>query len=320
MDFKTEFLRISQATLLPSISRRRAIELMLALITTQMPFYNIFANKSKMNLKKIPSSGEKIPVLGLGTYGAFGASDAKSLQLLRQILESFVQQKGSLIDSSPMYGLSEQNIGKLAGQAGLENRLFYATKVWIRGKKAGIAQMKNSMRLMNTPVIDLMQVHNLVDTATHLATLRDWKEKGLIRYIGLTHYTVSGQKELEKWVKKEPLDFIQINYSIATTDAEKTLLPLCQKKGVAVLVNRPFEAGDIFSRVKSKRIPLWAKDIGCNSWGQFFLKYIVSHPTITCAIPATGKINHLLDNMHAGFGYMPSIKERIKMKKYFFSI
>lgn len=264
--------------------------------------------------RAIPSSGEKLPVIGMGTWQTFdvGAS-ASARKPLEAVLAEFVRLGGRLIDSSPMYGNSEEVAGDLAKKTGVHEQLFIATKVWTRGRQAGIEQMERSARLLQAPRIDLMQVHNLVDVDTHLATLRQWKDAGRIRYIGVTHYHSGAYDEVERIIKKEPLDFLQINYSIQERDAERRLLPLAADRGIAVIANRPYAGGDLFGRVRSQPLPALATELGCESWGQFFLKFIVGHPSLTCAIPATSKVEHLRDNVGAASGPLPDENQRRRM-------
>ncbi len=264
--------------------------------------------------RAIPSSGEKLPVVGMGTWQTFdvGAS-ASARKPLEEVLTEFVRLGGRLIDSSPMYGNSEEVAGDLAKKAGVHEKLFIATKVWTSGRQAGIEQMERSATLLQAPRIDLMQVHNLVDVDTHLATLRKWKEAGRIRYIGVTHYHSGAYDDVERIMKKEPLDFLQINYSIQERDAERRLLPLATDRGIAVIANRPYAGGDLFGRVRSQPLPALATELGCESWGQFFLKFIIGHPAITCAIPATSKLTHLRDNMGAATGPLPNDSQRGEM-------
>lgn len=269
----------------------------------------------------IPSSGEKIPAIGMGTWQTFDVGNSSSQrEKLEEVLQLFVDQGGKLVDSSPMYGSSEEVVGELAAKLGLHASLFMATKVWTRGEEKGRQQMQNSMDLLKVPVLDLMQVHNLVDYKAHLKTLRAWKEEGKIRYIGITHYTTSAYPELMKVMKEFPVDFVQFNYSIQTREAENSMLPFAADQGAAVIINRPFEGGSIFSRVKGKDLPAWAADFDCRSWGQFFLKYIISHPAVTCAIPATDNPKHLKDNMGAAYGSLPDEALRKKMVEYFSSL
>jgi aryl-alcohol dehydrogenase-like predicted oxidoreductase len=264
--------------------------------------------------RAVPSSGEKIPVIGLGSWQVFDVgSDTAERQPLEEVLSRFVALGGRVIDSSPMYGRAEQVIGDIATGLGLHASLFLATKVWTTGKDEGIASMERSLARLQTKKIDLMQVHNLVDARTHLATLRDWKEQGRIRYLGITHYNSSAYPEVAKLLRTEKVDFLQINYSLGEREAEKEILPLAQERGVAVLINRPFGGGDLFSRLRLKPLPDWAGEFDCRSWAQFLLKWIIAHPAVTCAIPATGNVRHLEDNMKAGIGRLPDAKLRGRM-------
>jgi diketogulonate reductase-like aldo/keto reductase len=266
---------------------------------------------SAMLMRAIPSSGEKLPVIGLGTWQKFDLDlTPDTRKPLEEVLSLFVKRGGRVIDSSPMYGRAEEVIGELTSALGIREKLFLATKVWTRGKENGIKSMERSMALLRTNRIDLMQVHNLLDVQAQLASLRRWKEQGRIRYLGVTHYNSSAFPEVEKIVRTEKLDFLQINYSLMEREAEQRVLPLAQERGVAVIVNRPFGAGDLFDKVRSKPLPDWAGNFDCRSWAQFFLKWIVAHPAITCAIPATGKPQHLEDNMQAGFGRLPDANTR----------
>jgi diketogulonate reductase-like aldo/keto reductase len=221
------------------------------------------------------------------------------------------------VDSSPMYGSSEKVVGDLSTLENLNEKLFMATKVWTTGKQEGIRQMENSFSLLRRRKMDLMQIHNLVDWKTHIKTLREWKESGKIRYIGLTHYTDSAHPTLESIITAEPIDFIQINYSLRDRNAEKSLLPTAREKEVAVLINRPFEEGALFNLVKGKALPEWAASFDCNSWGQFFLKFILANQAVTCVIPGTSKPKHLLDNLEAGQGKLPDEKQREQMIRFF---
>jgi diketogulonate reductase-like aldo/keto reductase len=267
-----------------------------------------------MMQRPIPRSGESLPVIGLGTWQTFdiGPTDAERGSL-RQVLSDFVKLGGSVVDSSPMYGRSEDVVGDLAAELNAHKKLFLATKVWTSGREEGIRQMEQSLAKLRASRVDLMQVHNLVDYRTHLATLRGWKEQGRVRYIGVTHYTESAYDDVAKVIQSEELDFVQINYSVAERAAERRLLPLTAERGLAVLVNRPFAAGGLFRKVSSHPLPAWAAEIDCASWAQIFLKFIISHPAVNCAIPATSKVQHLRDNMQAGFGRLPDsqMRERI---------
>ncbi len=261
---------------------------------------------SAMLMRSIPSSGEKLPVIGLGTWQTFDVGyDAAQLAPLREVMDILFQAGGRMIDSSPMYGRAEAVTGKLLTAMNARERAFIATKVWTSGERAGIAQMQASSEKMAAPVIDLMQIHNLVDWRTHLKTLRAWKEQGKIRYIGITHYTTSAFGELESVMKAEKVDFLQLPYSLDVRAAEQRLLPLALERGVAVIPNRPFEGGEMFRRVRGRQLPAWAAEIEAKSFGQVFLKYLVAHPAITCIIPATANPKHMQDNVQAGSGSIP---------------
>ena len=282
-------------------------------------------SSSAMLTRTIPSSGEKLPVIGLGTWQAFDVDlTADSRRQLEEVLSLFVKFGGRVIDSSPMYDRAEAVIGDLTASLRLRDSLvadfFLATKVWTHGKESGIKSMERSMALLRTKRIDLMQVHNLLDVHTHLATLREWKEQGRIRYVGITHYEAGAFGEMEKLMRSEKLDFLQINYSLMEPEAEQSLLPLARERGIAVLANRPFGAGDLFGKVRSKPLPDWASEFDCRSWAQFFLKWIVAHSAITCAIPATSKPRHLEDNMQGGTGRLPDPKTRRRMVEFVSSL
>ena len=246
-------------------------------------------DKQSLLQRAIPSSGEQLPVIGLGSWQVFDVGpEAGERRPLEEVLSRFVALGGRVVDSSPMYGRAEQVIGDIAAKLGLHSALFLATKVWTTGKAEGVTSMEQSFVRLQTKKLDLIQVHNLIDAPTHLATLRSWKEEGRIRYIGITHYASSAYSEVAKLLRNEKIDFLQINYSLGEPEAEKEILPLAQDRGVAVLVNRPFGGGDLFSRVRQKPLPDWAAEFDCNSWAQFLLKWIVSHSAVTCVIPATG--------------------------------
>jgi aryl-alcohol dehydrogenase-like predicted oxidoreductase len=263
--------------------------------------------------RRIPSTGEEIPALGLGTSGPFEVgSSAAARAPLQEVLEAFFAAGAKLIDTSPMYSTAESVLGDLMTPQ-MRERALLATKVWTRGQREGVQQMTQSGERMKRPRLDLIQVHNLLDLDTHLKTLRAWKEEGRVRYIGITHYTVGSQAELAKVIEREKLDFVQLNYSATTRNAEQRLLPLAADKGVAVLVNRPFEDGGMFSAVRGKPLPAWASEIDATSWGQIFLKYVLAHPAVTAAIPATGKVQHLQDNLAAARGRLPDAKLRAQI-------
>jgi len=267
--------------------------------------------------RAIPASGEKIPVIGLGTWQVFDLGDSSNQrEPIKEVLRRFVQLGGKMIDSSPMYGRAETVIGDLTNELQLRDRLFLATKVWTTGKQAGIESMERSFQRLRISRLDLIQVHNLVDVDTQLATIRAWKEQGRVRYLGVTHYIDSAFPEVEKIVRREKLDFLQINYSIVDRAAEERLLPLARDHGLATLINRPFSSGDLFSRLRGKPLPDWAAEFDCKSWAQFLLKWILGNEAVTSAIPATGKVNHLEDNFAAGSGRLPDAKLRQRMVDY----
>lgn len=268
----------------------------------------------KMRARPIPSSGEALPVIGLGTSRVFDVGDdAAGRSSCRAVLEALRAGGGTLVDSSPMYRSAEQVAGDLAAELQLTDQFFWATKVWIDGSAAGIEQMEESMRLFDTQQIDLMQVHNLRDWETHMPVLRDWKAEGRIRYIGITHFRAEAFADLERVINATEPDFVQLNYSIAEREAEERLLPLCADKGIATLINRPFARGALFATVEGRDLPEWAVEFGVATWGQFFLKFILSHPAATCLIPATRKATHMVDNVGAGFGPLPDQAQRQQM-------
>jgi diketogulonate reductase-like aldo/keto reductase len=263
----------------------------------------------------IPSSGEKIPAVGLGTWRTFDVDTGAERAPLREVLKSFVDLGGRVLDSSPMYGAAEFVAGDLAAELKITERLFLATKVWTSGRQAGVTQMEQSMKRLRTRRLDLMQIHNLLDWRTHLATLREWKAAGRIRYLGVTHYTAGAYDQLERVLRSEPLDFVQVNYSLGERTAERRILPVAQERGIAVLVNRPFAEGGLFGRVRGQALPAWAAEADCESWAQIFLKWILAHPAVTCVIPATSRPQHLADNMKAGTGRLPNAAMRERMAR-----
>lgn len=299
-----------------SISRREAIKLTAgATICSLAARMDAFA--TSMLQRTIPSSGEKIPAVGLGTYQAFDISrNSSDWASAKETLQLFVQHGGKLVDSSPMYGAAEEAIGELASELNLGRQLFIATKVWTSGRDSGIRQMEDSLRKLRTERIDLMQVHNLQDTDTHLATMREWQKAGKIRYLGVTHYQEGAYDALQNAIKQGGIDFVQFNYSVAEAEAETSILPFAADNRVAVIANRPFAGGGLFRRVRGKPLPEWAKEFDCASWAQFFLKYILANESVTCAIPATRNPKHLVDNMQAGVGRLPDKTQRAKMLAY----
>lgn len=271
--------------------------------------------------RPIPKTGEAIPAVGLGTWQAFDvAGDPAETSQAREALRAMVELGGRVIDSSPMYGSAESVCGQLAEELAVKSKLFVATKVWTSGKQAGIRQMEDSMRKLRVGRLDLMQVHNLVDADTHLATLREWKKAGRVRYIGVTHYNAGAHADLERHIRPGDIDFVQVNYSLAEPQADRRLLAAAASSRTAVIVNRPFAEGAMFSRVKGKPLPEWAKEIGCASWAQFFLKWILAHPAVTCAIPGTRNAKHVADNLGAASGPLPDEATRRRMAAHFGSI
>jgi diketogulonate reductase-like aldo/keto reductase len=261
--------------------------------------------------RPIPASGERLPAVGLGTWQVFDvAGDAALTAAARDTLRAFAEGGGRVVDSSPMYGSSEAVTGQLAAELGVQARLFVATKVWTSGRQAGIRQMEHSMRQLRAERLDLMQVHNLVDAPTHLATLRDWKAAGRIRYLGVTHYSAGAHAELERVIGGGDIDFLQVNYSIAEPEADRRLLRAAADSRTAVIVNRPFAEGAMLRQVRGKPLPAWAAEIGCASWAQLFLKWILAHPAVTCAIPGTRNPGHAADNLAAAADPLPDAAMR----------
>jgi aryl-alcohol dehydrogenase-like predicted oxidoreductase len=261
--------------------------------------------------RQVPSSGEALPIVGLGTWQAFDISPGgEDWAQAREALKAFAARGGKVVDSSPMYGRAEAAIGALSADLGVRPKLFLASKVWTRGRAAGERQLADSHRLMHAPTLDLMQVHNLLDLDTQLATLRAAKDAGRVRYVGVTHYTEGAYDDLEAVMRRERLDFIQINASVAERESEDRILPLAAERGMAVLINRPFAGGDLFSRVRRLPLPPWAAEIGATSWAQVLLKYVLSNPAVTCAIPGTRNPRHVLDNLGAATGVLPDAAQR----------
>ena len=273
------------------------------------------AQSQRIMAKTIPSTGEALPVIGVGTWQTFdvGADTAARAQL-REVLRLL---NGNVVDSSPMYGTSEAVAGDLIAELGTRDKLFMATKVWTHGRAEGIRQMETSFKRLRVERMDLMQIHNLTDVETQTKTLLEMKSRKKIRYLGITHYTSSAYGEVERWLRTRQYDFLQINYSLGERESEDRLLPMALDHKVAVIINRPFAEGALFRRTKNKPLPPWASELGITSWAQYFLKWIVSHPAVTCAIPGTGNPKHMLDNLGAGVGKLPSEQQRKQMAEYF---
>ena len=298
-------------------TRRSALQLGAALAVA--PALS-FSKDKKMLTRPIPASGEELPVIGLGTYIVFDVeSTPANIDARQAIVKSMIEKGASLIDSSPMYNRAEDVVGDIIKTSRNRDKLFLATKVWTNGKAAGERQMRASSERMNAGVMDLMQVHNLRDTDEHLATIRDWQAEGRIRYNGVTHYRAGALDDLEAAMRQHKPEFIQINYSLTERESDQRILPLAKDLGIAVLVNRPFVEGRLFRAVRDRPVPDWAREFA-ESWGQFFLKFIISHPAVTCVIPATSKIHHMADNLGAGFGSLPDDKTRQRMANYFASL
>ncbi len=294
----------------PLWTRREALTAAAAL--GSMPLVGITAG-NRMMTRPIPSSDEQLPVVGLGTYSVFDvASTPDAIAERLRIMELLVGAGGSVVDTSPMYNRSEQVIGDVITAGAARDDLFIATKVWTDGRAAGAQQMKRSAQLMKTDVIDLMQVHNLRDTDAHMRTIRDKQERGEIRYSGVTHYRASALDAVEAALRQFRPQFVQINYSLGERDADERLLPLAHDLGIAVIINRPYQAGRLFNAVRGRELPGWATEFAA-SWGQFFLKFIISQPAVTCVIPATSKPQHMRDNLEAGFGELPDAATRERM-------
>ena len=264
--------------------------------------------------RKLPFNQESLPVIGVGTWQTFDVgSDPAARAPLREVLKLL---DGNVIDSSPMYGAAESVAGDLVEELGMREKVFLATKVWTSGREEGLRQMETSLRRMRAARMDLMQVHNLLDVETHTGSLRKLKDEGKIRYIGITHYTSSAYAEVERWLKTRQYDFLQINYSLGEREAEKRLLPLAAELKVAVIANRPFVEGALFRRTKGKPLPPWAAELGIASWAQYFLKWIVGHPAVTCTIPGTARADHMADNLGAGRGALPGAAQRRRMAEH----
>ncbi len=279
-----------------------------------------FSESEKMLTRPIPGTDETIPVVGLGTWEVFDvAGSREEIATRREIVDMLVERGGSLIDSSPMYRRSEEIVGDIIRASGNRDDLFLATKVWTNGKSRGESQMQRSADLMNAGVIDLMQVHNLRDVDVHMATIREWQQEGRIRYNGITHYTARAHRSMESAMQDFEPQFIQINYSLGEREAEQRVLPLAQELGIAVVINRPFMEGRLFSAVRRQELPDWASEFA-QSWGQFFLKFILSHPAVTCVIPGTSNLDHMVDNLGAGFGTLPDTATRVKMTAFWDSL
>ncbi len=301
-------------------NRRETLKLSL-LAGIGLSLYSFMPSDRKILKRIIPSTGEELPVVGLGTWQTFDVgNDEEQRKVLSQVLYEMYRRGGTVIDSSPMYGSSEKVVGDLTSKQDFGNKLFYATKVWTSGQQAGIRQMDASFQKMQRNKMDLIQIHNLVDWQTHVKTLKVWKEQQKIRYWGITHYVDSSHSTLEKIIKAERPDFVQFNYSIRSRHAENSLFKTAEKYGTATIINQPYESGSLFRLTRGKVLPEWAKEQDINSWGQYFLKFILSNKSVGCVIPGTSKPHHMIDNMAAGLGKLPDSNTRNKMLSYLKSL
>ena len=298
------------------ISRRDAARLIAGTTASLLVAPNLPAQEKRTILQRaIPSSGEMLPVIGLGTSRVFNEATSDR-EPLEQVVATLANLGGKLVDTAPAYGQAETVTGEIAAKLKLTDKLFLATKIGTTGKTEGAQQMQRSLELLGKKPIDLIQVHNLTDWELQLATLQEAKKQGRIRYTGITQSRTSAQDEVARVLQKERVDFVQINYSLMEREAEERVLPVARERGVAVIVNRPFGRGDLFGRVRGKPLPDWAAEIDCKSWAQFFLKWIVAHPDVTCAIPATSKPHHMEDNIGGGIGRLPDAKMRQRMVEF----
>jgi diketogulonate reductase-like aldo/keto reductase len=268
--------------------------------------------------RAIPATGERLPVIGVGTWITFNVGSAPAARApLVPVMQAFFDRGGAMIDSSPMYGTSEAVIGDLLTKTSRRRQPFFATKIWTYGRAAGERHLESSRELWGVPRFDLIHVHNMLDWETHIETLMAWKAAGRVRYVGITTSHGRRHDDMERALLKAPFDFVQFTYSLSDRDVEKRLLPLAAERKIAVVVNRPFDGGNMFDGVKGKPLPAWARDIDCENWAQYFLKFIVSHPAVTCAIPATSKTAHMVENMGALYGRLPDADIRRRMAQHF---
>jgi len=304
------------------IDRRTAVKLMAAAAAAAIAPPGMTAATSRtMATRKVPSSGEEVPVIGMGSSNTFDVGTAVAERTpLGEVLRGLVDGGGRVIDTSPMYGRAESVLGELIDDLGLRPRLWLATKVWTRGAAAGSAQIEQSYARLRTERLELLQIHNLLDWREHVPTIRALQASGRLRYSGITHYRADAHAELERVLAAERFDWLQVNYSLAEPEAGTRLLPFCRDKGIAVMVNRPFADGALFARVRGKSLPPWAAEMGCTSWAQFFLRWAVSHPAVTCVIPATSKPQHMADNVAAGQAPLADEAQRERMRAYWNSL
>jgi diketogulonate reductase-like aldo/keto reductase len=299
------------------LSRRELMKMLAALCASALVPATKAASRDKLISKPIPSSGEAIPVIGLGSSRTFNVGDdIAARNTCAEVIRHFLDAGGRMIDSSPMYGSSQPVIGYALNKLGKSGEVFSADKVWTPAPHKGRKQMEASRRYWGVPRFDLMQVHNLVSWQEHLETLYEMKQAGNIRYVGITTSHGRRHEEFEEVMKNRELDFVQFSYNLVDREAERRLLPLAAERGIAVIVNRPFQRGDLIYRLEEYPLPGWAGEIGCASWPQFLLKFIVSHPAVTCAIPATSQVEHVQENMGACYGALPDADMRVRMIAY----
>ena len=309
---------VSCSRITGELSRRQLLKAgIVAGASALLPAGAAFAQGAPLIQRKIPSSGESLPVIGIGTARRYEdiATEAQKAPL-REVLRQFKELRGKLIDTSPTYGTAEAVVGELASELKIRDALFLATKVSIEGREAGIRQMEQSFKRLRADKIDLIAVHNLRDTETHLHTLRDWKQAARIRYLGITTSFPRQYEDFERTMKAETLDFIQVDYALDNRETDKRILPLAAERGMAVMINLPFGRGRLFNAVQGQKLPPWAAEFDCASWAQFFLKYIVSHPAVTCCMPGTAKVEYLLDNLGAARGRLPDAAMRRRMETF----
>jgi aryl-alcohol dehydrogenase-like predicted oxidoreductase len=288
-----------------------------------LPPAKVVAQPGSLLQKRIPSSGESIPIIGIGTARRYEEIKTETEKLpLKETIREFVQLGGKVIDTSPSYGTAEAIVGEIAGGLKVRESLFLATKVSLRntGREAGLQQIEQSFNKLRTDKIDLIAVHNLRDTQTQLRTLRELKQSGRVRYVGITTSFDNQYADFEQTMRQEALDFIQVDYALDNRDAGERIIPLAADRGMAVMINLPFGRGRLFSAVQAKTLPDWASEFDCRSWAQFFLKYIVSHPAVTCAVPGMARSEYVVDNLGAARGRLPDAAMRRRMEKFIDSV
>jgi diketogulonate reductase-like aldo/keto reductase len=303
-----------------SCTRREVLGLVAAgvVVAGQLPRTAGSADNARMVIRRIPGTDDAVPVIGMGSSNTFDVgSGSAEREPLREVLRLFTQAGGSIVDTSPMYGRSEEVLGDLFAELHLRPKIWLATKVWTRGREAGAEQIADSMRKLRADRLELLQIHNLLDWREHVPTLRGMKDAGKLRFTGITHYRAGSHGDVESVLRAEKFDWVQINYSLAEREAERSLFPFCQERGIAVMANRPFADGALFERTRGKSLPPWVAEIGCTSWGQYFLRFAASHPAVTCVIPATAKPRHMQDNAMAGAAPLPDARQRARMAEYF---